>query len=67
MTDEDVFEPHSSLANLDFVKGHIENSEKTKLDWIGLFAFFFFFYFFCRVLIENLSFNVVSATLKNQV
>lgn len=40
MTDEDVFEPHSSLANLDFVKGHIENSEKTKLDWIGLFAFF---------------------------
>lgn len=66
MTDEDVFEPHSSLANLDFVKGHIENSEKTKLDWIGLFAFFFF-YLFCRVLIENLSFNAVSATLKNQV
>lgn len=45
MTDEDVFEPHSSLANLDFVKGHIENSEKTKLDWIELFAFFFNYFF----------------------
>lgn len=47
MTDEDVFEPHSSLANLDFVKGHIENSEKTKLDWIGLgYLLFFFLLFF---------------------
>lgn len=43
MTDEDVFEPHSSLANIDFVKGHIENSEKTKLDWIGLGYLLFFF------------------------
>lgn len=44
MTDEDVFEPHSSLANLDFVKGHIENSEKTKLDWIICFFFFLLFF-----------------------
>lgn len=45
MTDEDVFEPHSSLVNLDFVKGRIENSEKTKSDWIGLDYLLFLFLF----------------------